>query len=56
MRQKSEQGFFSLRLVDCGGAHFVDQAAFAVGAFVPGVHGVKLCIGLVDNKHRALGA
>ncbi len=39
-----------------GRLDFVDQAAFAVGALVPGVHGIEHRIALVDDPHRPLDA
>jgi hypothetical protein len=39
-----------------GRLHLVDQAAAAVGALVPGVHGVEHGVALVDDEHGALDA
>ncbi|MNI48972.1 hypothetical protein D3C73_1035640 [compost metagenome] len=55
LRQKRQQRILCLRLGHGRRADLIDQAALAVGGFVPVIHGVKQAVGLVDNQNRAFG-
>jgi hypothetical protein len=56
LHDELEQLLLGRRFVQRGRLDLVDQAAAAVRALVPGVHGVEHGVALVDGEHRALDA
>ena len=56
LADEAQQHLGSLLFGHRAGLDLVDQAALAVGALVPGVHGIQHCITLVDHDDRAFHA
>jgi hypothetical protein len=56
LAMNSSSCFSAAGFVERGGLHLVDESAAAMGALVPGVHGVEHGVALVNDEHGTVDA